>query len=270
MSAFEPVQMPDHELASPEARKRFDKLCYTNYVALGGTNIPVHLEDDDYNTAFHIAVDTYRSMSTRSVYISYGTLQLEQGKQEYVLDERIDNIVNVWRQSNQIFGDRTGGGQFEPFGAATAHLLLRGSIGQNGYGYDLVSYDLALQYQQTLDRLFARHYHFKYRNDNSTLFLTQTVDSPETVLLEAAFLKSYEELLKDHWAYRWLREYMLAHMRMILGEKYSLFSTMPGAQGGTVMKGDALKQQGAEDKQRLEDDLLLYADSGEIPQPIRG
>jgi len=270
MSAFEPVQMPDHELASPEAHKRYEKLCYKNFVKLGGTNIEVHLEDDDYQTGFENAVGIYRRSSERSTFRSYGVLQLEIGKQEYVLDEKIDNIVNIWRQSNQIFGDRTGGGQFEPFGAATAHLLLRGSIGQNGYGYDLVSYDLALQYQQTLDRLFARHLHFKYRNETSTLFLTQTVDSPEIVLLEAAFLKSYEELLKDHFAYEWLREYQLAELRIILGEKYSLFSTMPGAQGGTVMKGDALKTQGEEDKQRLEDDLLLYVDSSEIPQPIRG
>ena len=270
MSNFQPVQMPDHDLASPEAKKRYEKMCYDNYILLGGSNIQVHLEDDDYQSAFSVAVSKYRQMSERSTFRSYGVLQLEQGKQEYVLDEKIDNIVNIWRQSNQIFGDRTSGGQFEPFGAATAHLLLRGSIGQNGYGYDLVSYDLALQYQQTLDRLFARHLHFTYRNETSTLIITQTVNTPEIVLLEAAFLKSYEELFRDHFAYDWLREYHLAHLRIILGEKYSLFSTMPGAQGGTVMKGDAIKQQGIEDKQRLEEDLLLYADSPIIPQPIRG
>jgi len=270
MSAFQPVQMPDHELASSEAKARYEELCYRNYVLLGGTSIPVHLEDDDYRACFKNSVDIYRTKSSRSVWISYGTLQLEKGKQQYVLDERIDNIINVWRQSNQIFGDRTSGGQFESFGAATAHLLLRGAIGQNGYGYDLVSYDLALQYQQTLDRLFARHYHFKYRNEISTLLLTQLVNTPEVVLLEAAFLKSYEELMRDHWAYRWLREYMLAEMKIALGEKYRLFSTMPGAQGGTVMKGDSLVSEGTEEKRRLEEDVEHYGDSSEIPQPIRG
>ena len=101
MSAFEPVQMPDHELASPEARKRYEKLCYKNFVKLGGTNIEVHLEDDDFQTGFENAVGIYRRSSERSTFRSYGVLQLEMGRQEYVLDEKIDNVVNIWRQSNR-------------------------------------------------------------------------------------------------------------------------------------------------------------------------
>ena len=36
------------------------------------------------------------------------------------------------------------------------------------------------------------------------------------------------------------------------------------------MKGEALVSEGTADKQRLEDDLLLYVDGPMVPQPIRG
>ena len=56
----------------------------------------------------------------------------------------------------------------------------------------------------------------------------------------------------------------------MLGEKYRVFSTLPGAQGGTVMKGESLVAEGWQLKVTLEEDAYLYADNGNIPQPIRG
>jgi len=257
-------------LTSPQAKKRLEKLFHDNYLLLGGSNIEVHLEDEDYDASFRGAVETYRMMSSGSVYKSYGFVTLEPAKNVYVLNERIDNVVKISR-SRGLFGGAAGGsGAFESFGAATANTLLRGGLGQNGAAFDLFSYDMVLQYQETLDRLFTQEMHFVFRPETNTLLITQVPNVQECVVLTAYILKSYEELLRDHFAYSWLKKYTMANMKTILAEKYRLFSTLPGAQGGTVMKGEQLATEGAQERDKLEEDVLLYVDGQEVPQPIRG
>lgn len=265
-------QEPDDSdlIESEETHKRLNKLFYDNYILLGGSNIEVHLEDEDYDTSFRSAVDTYRQVGGGSVYKSYGFLKLDRARSVYVLNERIDNVLKISR-SRSLFGGAAGGsGAFESFGAATANTLLRGGLGQNGAAFDLVSYDLVMQYQETLNRLFVNEMHFVFRPETNTLLITQAPNVEETVILTVYVLKSYEELLRDHFAYRWLRKYTLAEMKSILAEKYRLFSTMPGAQGGTVMKGEQLQSESIQEKEQLEGDLLLYIDGTEVPQAIRG
>ncbi len=257
-------------LNSPDARKRLDKMHHDNFLMLGGSSIEVELEDFDYDAAWRESVETYRTMSGGSVYKAYGSLQLEPSRSVYVLNERIDNVLKISR-SRGLFGGAAGGsGAFESFGAATANTLLRGGLGQNGAAFDLFSYDLVLQYQETLDRLFTQEIHFVFRPETNTLLITQVPNVQENVLLTVYILKSYEELLRDHFAYSWLKRYSRACMKIILGEKYRLFSIMPGAMGGFTMKGDSLTQEGLQEKEKLEEDVLLYWDSQEVPQPIRG
>ena len=264
------MQPADHETNTPETHRLLERLYRENFIRLGGSSIDVHLEDEDYTTAWNRSVDTYRQMGGGSVYKSWTALRLVPRVQEYVMDERVDNVIQIWR-ARGLFGGASGGsGAFESFGAATANTLLRGGIGQNGAAFDLVSYDLVLQYQETLDRLFVRELQFVFRAEASTIFLLQIPFQDEEVLIESMVLKSFEELLRDHFARRWLQDYHFAEMKMILGEKYRIFATIPGAQGGTTMKGEQLVSEGIQDKQRLEDDLLLYIDGPMVPQPIRG
>ena len=264
------VQPSDQDRNTPEARRMLERLHHENFIRLGGSNIDVHLEDDDFSTAWSQAVLTYRQMSGNSVYKSYANVHLQPGTQQIVMDAMVDNVYRIWRARGLFGGQAGGSGAFESFGAATANTLLRGGIGQNGAAFDLFSYDLVLQYQETLDRLFAREMQFVWRTETNTVFILQVPNSEEEILVECSVLKSYEELLRDHFAKRWLQDYELAELKIMLGEKYRLFATIPGAQGGTTMKGDALVAEGWEMKQRLEDDLLLYVDGPMVPMPVRG
>jgi len=270
MATFDLVQPSDHEVNRPETKRKLERFYYEVNTRLGGQSIDVHLEDEDFDVSWRRAVDTYRTHSGRCYYKSYAVIDVLPQVQQYIFDEKVDSVTRLWRARGLFGGNAGGSGAFESFGAATANTLLRGGIGQNGAAFDLVSYDLTLQYQETLDRLFVRELHFVWRNETNSIFLTQVPDQDEVIIADCSVLKSWEELLNDHWAYRWLQEYSMAECKVILGEKYRLFSTLPGAQGGTVMKGEALVSEGWERKQVLEDDLLLYSDSGEIPQPIRG
>ena len=165
-----------------------ERVYHENYIRLGGASIDVHLEDIDYSTAWNRPVDLYRQMSGNSVYKSWVAVRLEPRVQQYILDERVDCVVKIWR-ARGLFGGQSGGsGAFESFGAATANTLLRGGIGQNGAAFDLVSYDLVLQYQETLDRLFVRELQFVWRTENNSVFLTQIPQQNEEVLMECSVL----------------------------------------------------------------------------------
>jgi hypothetical protein len=89
-------------------------------------------------------------------------------------------------------------------------------------------------------------------------------------MLECTVLKSYDELLSDHFARKWLEDYTLAELKIILGRKYSKFASLPGAQGGVALSGDKLTQEAEQEIEKLERDILDFADGGDIPLPIMG
>ena len=259
---FEPVELAELD---QEGKQRLERLFYHCNTLLGGSSIPVHLEKVDYMLAFESALHMYRTRSSRSVNQTFGFLKLEPNKSQYTLHDRIDVVKKIERGGGVL-----GGGAFESFGAATANTILRGATGGAG-AIDLVTYDFLAQYQETLSRVFATTMNFHYRNENNTLVIYQPPTTEETVLLEISVLKTVTELLNDHWSYEWLQKYTLAVSKTILGEIYSLItSPMPGPQGGTTLKGDQLKQAGEQEKEKLEDDLLVFGDSSDIPLPIRG
>lgn len=270
MSGFELLDQADQSDMTPETNKKLEKLFFWCNTMLGGTSIEVHLEDADFWIAFDTALGKYRSLSSRSTYDTYGFLQLRANHTTYVLNEKIDNVIKIMRGRGLFGGLGTGTSGFESFGAATAHILLTGGMNPNAATVNLASYDFMLQYQETLERLFARAIHFTFREETHTLQITQIPKTDEIVMIRCSVLKSINECLNDHWAYNWLRDYTLAICRTILGEKYSLFATLPGSQGGSVIKGEQLKQKGAEDMANLEQSILDFADSSRIPMIIRG
>lgn len=251
-----------------EGKKKLERLFYHCNTLLGGLSIPVHLERDDYMMAFESAINLYRTRSSRSVNQTFGFMELQIGQTVYQLNERVD-VVKKINRSGGSFGGIGQIGSFEPFGAATANTILRGVTGGAG-AIDLTTFDFLAQYQETLNRIFAREINFHFRPENHTLTIYQTPRSQEHIMLELSVLKTVTELLNDHWAYDWLQKYTLAVSKMILGEKYSLFATVAGPQGGTVMKGEQLKQSAQQEMEYLEEELMVWGDSSDIPLPIRG
>lgn len=256
------------EELTEEGKKRLERLYYHCNVRLGGTSIPVHLEDDDYAYAFESAVNMYRTRSSRSINQTFGFIELQPGQSHYQLHERVDVVKRITRGGGGFGGLSQAGSGFESFGAATINSIMRGAT--TGGSADIATWDFTAQYMETLERVFAREMNFYFRNEDQTLILHQSVRAPEWIMLEISVLKTLTALLMDHWAYDWLQKYTLAVCKTILGEKYSLFATISGPQGGSVMKGEQLKQAGNDEMTKLEDDLMMWGDSSDIPLPIRG
>ena len=57
-----------------------------------------------------------------------------------------------------------------------------------------------------------------------------------------------------------MRDYTLAYCKKMLGEARSKFGTLPGAQGGVALNGDAMKQEADVLLDKLETDLQTYTD----------
>jgi hypothetical protein len=248
--------------------KKLERLFFHCNTLLGGLSIPVQLERTDYMFTFESALNMYRTRSSRSINQTFGFLDLQIGQSSYQLHERVD-VVKKINRSGGAFGGIGQIGGFESFGAATANTILRGATGGAG-AIDLPTFDFFAQYQETLARIFATEINFHFRPENNSLVIHQVPKRIETVMLELSVLKTVDELLNDHWAYNWLQQYTLAVSKTVLGEKLSLFATVAGPQGGTVTKGEQLKQAGHDEMIYLEDELMNWGDSGDIPLPIRG
>lgn len=268
MSAVDMMQPADTGNANSAAtNQKLEKLYKSCYVRLGGSSIRVELNDEDYDAAWDIAVRTYRNLSSKSVYKTMAFMTLEYGKQIYTLPESVDNVIKIAR-SGGAFGTGTGA-PFDPWNAATANLILRDARPASGF-MGLATYDFFMQFMETMDKLFARELNFMYRPENRSLVIFQSPKGPENIMLECMVLKSYDELLSDHFARKWLEDYTMAMLKTILGRKYGKFASLPGAQGGVALGGDKLIQEGQQEMEKLEKDILDFADGGEIPLPIMG
>ena len=244
----------------------YEKLTRKVYVALGGVGVRVELEDEEYRQAFEEAVRTYRAYSENSVKQGFIFMRLEAGKQIYQVPEDIDTIKGIRRS-------RTGlivGEEFEPFTAAFLQQTFGAAWNTVGVS-PLVNYEVLLQYQELMGRMFGQFIPFEFNESTSELDIHRIPKgNDELIAADVSRYKSERDLLADSHAYRWLSKYTEAVCRIILGEKYGKFAIIPGAQGGTTIKGGDLIQKGEEMKIKLEEDLLNFVDGGDPPFPFIG
>lgn len=253
-------------------QKRLDSMFFQINTNLGGSSIPVHLNDIDFQVAFKNALDEYRYTSGKSFYYTYGNLILEPKVQQYTLHKRVDMVTAIYRNRGLTLG--AANGTFDSFGQAMLNSILSGNANLGGTGgagaFNLASYEIFSQYTGLMNKMFARTLAYRYNKGNNTLTLYQWPRTQEMVVLQVSISKTISELIQDQFSWNWLRQYTEAQCRLILGEKYTLFATTPGAQGGTTLKGQQLLQQGAAEVERLRKDVQEYADGGEIAIPVRG
>jgi len=255
---------PDQEGESLDKNGKLESLFRTVNSQLGGTSLIVELTDEDYRVCFNRSLSEFRAKSSRSVWEGYGFLELQNDVQAYTLHEAIDNVTKIYRK-RALFGSSNGG--FDYFAQVAAGLVYPG--GSNAGGYQgIATYDFALQYEETLNRAFARDMQFRYRPETQTLYILQLPRGIEMVVLGCSVLKSIQELLSDHWAERWLTRWTLMEAMEILSMKRGKFSSLPGPQGGVQMNGAELSQKAEAMRVKLEDEIDNFQDGGSPAYPI--
>lgn len=230
---------------------------------LGGGMVDIELDPDHYDLAVDLALDRYRQGSANAMEESFLFVDLQPDVQVYTLPEEIQEVRDVLRRT---MGATTGGGgQVDPFSLAftTSMYLLsnpNGSPSSGGSGM-LATYELAMQYQDLLGRMFGRDITYTWNAATKRLMFHRLFHGPEQVALHVFKTKPEEVLLKDPYARPWLRDFAIAQAKLMLGEAYSKFGSLAGPQGGINLKGDALKSEAVAEFERLEQEILNFKDS---------
>ena len=259
---FELQLDPGTDISNREQNQMVECFFKEANIALGGDSIELDLSDADYRFSFNRALQEFRGLSTRSFNESMGFLELTPNVQIYRVHRAIDNVTMIYRKRALFESNNTG---FDYFSQIAAGMIYPGS--QPGGYMGIATYDFALQYEETLNRLFARDFRFRFRPEIQTIVFDQLPRSHEMVVMRCMVLKNITELMDDHWARLWLQKYTVAMLKSILGNKWGKFPQLPGAQGGVQINWQKFATESVAEIKELREQIYRYEDGGTPPYP---
>ena len=83
------------------------------------------------------------------------------------------------------------------------------------------------------------------------------------MLLWTYNLKPEIQLLADFQIQQWIRDYMVAVSKMIIGEAREKFGTIAGPNGGGTLNGTAMKSEAKEEMADLIKQLVNFVDGSQ-------
>lgn len=234
-----------------------------NYVQLqlGGQMIDLELDPEHYEAAYQKTIGTYRQRAQAAYEESYSFMQLVKDENVYTLPQEVVSVRQVFRRT---FGDATGpfASNFDPFAQASLNVYLMNFNVAGG----LATYDFYSQYVEQAGRMFGAYMNYTW---NPVTKKIQLIRDPkgtgEFVLLWTYNLKPEVNLLSDFQIQQWIRDYMVANCKMMIGEAREKFSTIAGPQGGGQLNGTTMKTDAQAQMDALITQLVNYVDGS---QPI--
>ena len=226
---------------------------------LGGGMIDVELDPVHYETALTKALSRFRQRSDNSVEESYLFMPTVLDQNTYTLPNEVIEVRQIFRRS---IGSRSGGGDggtlFEPFNMAYTNTYLMASSNLGG----LATYDMFSRYQELVGRMFGSFIEFKWNTSTKQLTILQRPRAEENLMLYCYNYRPDTELLNDYIVKQWIKDYTLASCKHMLGEARSKFATIAGPQGGSTLNGDALKNEAAQEMEKLEQEVSQQVTGG--------
>jgi hypothetical protein len=222
--------------------------------------IDIELDPAHFEAAYQKTIGTYRQRAQNAYEESYSFMELLNDVNEYTLPQEVTQVRQIFRRT---IGLSTGGGgtSFDPFGAATLNTYLLNFNQQQG---GLATYDFYQQYVELAARMFGGYINFTWNPVTKKLQLIRDPKGTgEVVLLWTYNLKPEITLLSDFQISQWIRDYMVAASKMIIGEAREKFGTIAGPQGGGTLNGSAMKSEAQTQMDRCLEDLKLYIDGSQ-------
>lgn len=234
-----------------------------DYVSLqlGGEIIDLELDPAHYEAAYQKTLGTYRQRAQNAYEESYSFMYLIKDENIYQLPQEVISVRQIFRRT---FGDSTGpfASNFDPFAQASLNVYLMNFNVAGG----LATYDFYSQYVELAARMFGGYMNYTYNPVTKKLQLIRDPKSSnEAVLLWTYNLKPEINLLSDMQISQWIRDYMVANCKMIIGEAREKFATIAGPQGGGTLNGTAMKAEAQTQMDALIEQLKAYVDAS---QPI--
>ena len=226
---------------------------------LGGDIIDLELDPSHYEAAYQKTIGTYRQRANNAYEESYSFMKLVDNMNIYTLPQEVQSVRQVFRRT---FGAGVSGqgSNFDPFSQAQMNVYLI-NFNQSG---GLATYDFYTQYVELAARMFGGYYVYTWNPVTKKLQLMRNpVGGGETVLLWTYNLKPEANLLSDYQINQWIRDYMVAACKMIIGEAREKFGTIAGPQGGGTLNGAALKAEAKAEIDSLILQLVNYVDGSQ-------
>ena len=229
---------------------------------LGDQMVDVELDPEHYDLAITKSLEKYRQRSENSVEENFVPLELQIDQTHYKLDDDIIDVRDIYQRASGTRSTGTGN-EIEPFEAQYLNTYLL----QSGRAGGLAVYDALAQHHETLGRLFGAEYLFNWYRTKHELFIHRRPKARNLVYLHVYQYRAEEDLFVDTYANPWIKDYALAHAKMILAEARRKFAVIPGPAGGTTINGEQLAADAKEEMERLETELKNFVD-GSAPTGI--
>ena len=226
---------------------------------LGSQIIDIELDAEHYEAAYQRTIGVYRQRAQNAYEESYSFLELVTNVNIYDMPQEVISIRTIYRRT---FGDSTGpfASNFDPFSQASMNVYLMNFNVAGG----LATYDFYSQYVEQAGKMFGAYMNYTYNPVTKKLQLIRDPKGTgENVLLWTYNLKPEFNLLGNFQIRQWIRDYMVATSKMIIGEAREKFATIAGPQGGGSLNGTAMKAEAQTQMDALLVDLRNYVDGSE-------
>ena len=248
-------------MAVPESTLDTLKQNLIEYVRLqlGDQIVDIELDAEHFEAAYQKTIGTYRQRAQSAYEESYNFLELVKDVSIYTLPQEVIQVRQVFRRT---FGDSTGpfASNFDPFTQASMNVYLMNFNVAGG----LATYDFYTQYVELAARMFGGYMNYTWNPVTKKIQLVRDPKgSGENVLLWTYNLKPEINLLSDFQISQWIRDYMVANCKYIIGEAREKFGTIAGPQGGGTLNGTAMKSEAQVQMDSLIEQLKSYVDGSQ-------
>ena len=224
---------------------------------LGDQIVDLELDPAHYEAAYQKTLGTYRQRAENAYEEAYIFMELIRDINIYTLPQEVASVRQVFRRT---FGDSTGpfASNFDPFAQASINVYLMNFNVAGG----LATYDFYSQYVELAGRMFGAYMNYTFNQVTKKLQLIRDPKGTgENVLLWVYQVKPEIQLLSDYQIQQWIKDYMVANSKMIIGEAREKFATIAGPQGGGTLNGTAMKAEAKEAMADLIEQLKMYVDA---------
>lgn len=226
---------------------------------LGDQIIDLELDPEHYEAAYQRTIGTYRQRAQNAYEESYSFFTLIKDQNIYTLPQEVISVRQCFRRT---FGDATGpfASNYDPFSQASLNVYLMNFNVAGG----LATYDFYSQYTELAAKMFGGFFNYTFNPVTKKLQLMRDPkNTGEAVLIWTYNLKPEINLLSDYQIQQWIRDYMLANSKVIIGEAREKFGTIAGPQGGGTLNGTAMKSEGQTQMDALVEQLKMYVDGSQ-------
>lgn len=223
--------------------------------------IDLELDPAHYEVAYQKTLGTYRQRAVNAFEEAYIFMELIEDVNIYTLPQEVVQVRQIFRRT---FGNSQGpfASNFDPFAQASVNVYLMNFNVAGG----LATYDFYTQYVELAARMFGGYVNYTWNPVTKKLqIIRDPKGTGENVLLWTWQLKPEIQLLQDFQISQWIRDYMVANCKMIIGEAREKFAQIAGPQGGGQLNGAAMKTEAKESMTELIEQLKNYVDGS---QPI--